>query len=121
MGRQDFIDQLRELNHRPEILGENRVAFPYIVPVGKFRGREIRLGFVVPGDFPLSPPSGPHVSPRLLPLNTTSQEHPIGGIHDSEPFGKEWQYWSRPHRHWDKTDKTVRAYMAHIRALFETQ
>jgi Prokaryotic E2 family E len=121
MGRQDFIDQLRELRYDVESLGEERIAFRYIVPVGRFEGQEIKLGFVVPGDFPLTPPSGPYISPRLREINTVSREHPAGGVSDAPAFGPEWQYWSRPHRNWDKTDRTVRSYMAHIRALFETQ
>ena len=119
MPRQDFIDQLRLEGYEPQELGENRVAFPYRIPLGKFAGQEIRLGFAVNDDFPANPPSGPHVSPRLLPLNSTNV-HPAGGIHDS-PFGGEWEYWSRPFPGWNETDRSVRAYMAHIRHLFHTQ
>ena len=47
MARQDFIDQLKALGFAPEDLGANRVSFPYTIPVGKFIGQQIKLGFVV--------------------------------------------------------------------------
>ena len=121
MGAQDFIQQLDALGYKVEDKGDGKVALPYTVPVGKFAGKEITLGFVVPGDFPLTPPSGPHVSPRLLPPNTSSQQHPAGGVHESAPFGPEWEYWSRPFPGWSGTDRTARAYIAHLRNLFATQ
>jgi hypothetical protein len=120
MARQDFIDQLKALGYSPEDLGNNRVCFPYTIPVGKFIGQQIKLGFVVGEDFPANPPGGLHVSPHLLPING-SGTHPSGGIHDNQEFGAGWQYWSRPFPAWANTDRTVRTYMAHIRHLFETQ
>lgn len=121
MARQDFIDQLKALGYVPEDRGENRVCFPYTIPVGKFLDTKIMLGFVVGEDFPATPPGGLHVSPHLLPFNTSSNVHPMGGIHNNSPFGADWQYWSRPFPGWANTDRTVRTYMAHIRHLFETQ
>jgi hypothetical protein len=119
MARKDFIDQLKALNYQVEELPENRLAFDYRVPVGKFAGKDIRLGFVVADDFPQNPPSGPHVSPRLLPLQSGGQ-HPSGGINAS-PFGEDWEYWSRPFQGWAGTDRSVKAYLAFIRQLFDTQ
>lgn len=121
MARQDFINQLRDLGFSPEDRGENRVCFEYEIPVGKFIGTKIMLGFVVGDDFPATPPGGLHVSPCLLPFNTSSNIHPQGGIHQKTPFGDGWQYWSRPFTAWANTDRSVRIYMAHIRHLFETQ
>lgn len=122
MSGQDFVDQLGELGLKVEQLDTDRVAFPYVIPVGKFQGQEIKLGFIVQGDFPVNPPaSGPHVSPRLLPINTQSKVHPEGGVHESPRFGPEWEYWSRPHNDWAKSEKTAKSYMAFIRRLFETQ
>ena len=122
MSRQDFTDQLRALGHDVEVLDEERIAFPYEIPIGKFTGTKITLGFVVQDDFPLNPPaSGPHLTPRLLPLNNQSQSHPEGGVHESPQFGAEWEYWSRPHKEWAMTDHSAKAYMAFIRLLFEKQ
>jgi hypothetical protein len=121
MGRKDFVEQLEALGYRVEDLGDNRLAFRYIVPVGRFRGQETRLGLIVADDFPLNPPGGLHVSPRLLPIHPGNNlPHPQGGVHES-PFGPEWQYWSRPFPSWQKTDRTVAAYLGHIRDLFQKQ
>jgi hypothetical protein len=81
----------------------------------------VRLGFVVGNGFPSTAPSGPHVSPRILPLKPGGQHHPDEGINDS-PFGADWEYWSRPFHEWNQTDHSVKAYMnKHIFKLFETQ
>jgi hypothetical protein len=55
----------------------------------------------------------------LLPRQSGGT-HPSGGIHASD-FGDGWQYWSRPFSNWNRTDRTVRAYLSHIRHLFDTQ
>jgi len=119
MSQGDFLAGLKTLGYVATEIAPGRVAFPYKVASGKFAGREIRLGFEVPGDFNLTPPSGPHLSPRLLP-NQSGGTHPDGGVHDS-PFGPDWQYWSRPLSHWNQTEKTVKVVMAHVRRLFDTQ
>jgi hypothetical protein len=129
MARQDFISQLTELGYHVEERGENRLAFPYVVPIGKYLDRQITLGLVVGDDFPATPSSGPHVSPRLLPLHPGNDlPHPQGGVHESpfdiQPDGQKgecWEYWSRPFHGWPKTDRTVRAYMAFIRQLLQNQ
>jgi hypothetical protein len=119
MGRQKFIDELTAMGYQPEPKNGNLVAFRYTIPVGKFSEKEIILGFAVNEDFPLNPPGGPHVSPCLLPLNPSGGTHPNCGVHNS-PFGDGWQYWSRPFQNWPGTKRTVRAYMAHIRHLFDS-
>ena len=121
MARADFIAQLQALGHQVQDLGQNRLSFPYTVPVGKFADREIQLGFIVADDFPMNAPSGPHISPPPLPFHPQQNvPHPVGGVHPS-PFGQDWQYWSRPFHPWPQTDRTVKAYMAFIRQLFATQ
>lgn len=120
MARQDFINQLRELGHEVDDLGNNHVAINYVIPIGRLADQNIRLGFIVGDDFPANPPSGPHVSPRLLPINPQGGSHPNCGIHESNQFGPEWEYWSRPFPDWGRTDHTVRTYIAFVRRLFET-
>jgi Prokaryotic E2 family E len=117
---QDFIQQLKELGYEVEDRGDGKVAFPYKVPVGRFTDKLIVLGFIVPSDFPLTPPSGPHVSPCLVTPDGSSQ-HPAGGVQNKSPFGAGWQYWSRPCPGWSRTARDARAYMAYIRKLFDTQ
>ena len=120
MNRQDFLAGLTALGFKLEERKDNFAVFPYVIPVGKFAGREIRLGLEVNGDAPLNPPPGPHVSPHLLPHRPTQEPHPYGGIHGS-PLGPEWQYWSRPFEGWKEGERSARRYMAHIHALFDTQ
>jgi len=120
MAAADFVDQLKSLGFDVTEHGDGKVSVRYVVESGKFVGTSIRLGFAIPGDFPLNPPSGPHISPRLLPMNNQGGPHPTHGIHDS-PFGADWQYWSRPMPNWADTKRSVRDVMAHVRHLFDTQ
>lgn len=82
--------------------------FPYTVEIGSQAGRQVRIGLQKPGDWPLSPPPGPHVSPRL--------GHPHGSVHPS-PLGADWEYWSRPVPNW-AADRSLAAYLRHLRTLF---
>lgn len=119
MSRVDFIEQLKALGLEVHDLGDGKVYFNYTIVTGKFAGKEVKLGFQIPQDFPLTPPSGPHISPRLLP-NKSGGSHPEGGIQDS-PFGPDWHYWSRPIKdHWPLTKRTVKDVLAHVRHLFDT-
>jgi hypothetical protein len=117
----DFIKGLAELGLPPTTHGADKVSFRYRIESGKFAEQEITLGFVVSPDFPLSPPTGPHIKPRLLPLNPQSGPHPTHGIHESSQFGSEWEYWSRPMNHWAETSRSVADVMRHVRRLFDTQ
>jgi hypothetical protein len=118
MSQQDFIGELKALGHGVQIKDGNLITFPYVVPLGRFQGQAITLGFAVPGDYPLSCPSGPHITPRLLPMNDGG-EHPHGKILGSDQFGGDWQYWSRPFLEWSKTKRNAKEYMAYIRLLFD--
>lgn len=120
MAQADFLNELKALGYDAREIAPGRVVFAYAVESGRFAGRQIQLGFDVPGDWNLNPPSGPHVSPRLLP-HQSGGTHPSGGIHESQHFGADWQYWSRPLSHWQQSTKDVRAVMAHVRHLFDTQ
>jgi hypothetical protein len=104
----------------------DHLVLNYVVPTGRFAGQEVRIGLIVPADFPLTPPGGPHVSPHIWPIKSDG-EHPSGHIHaqHAQPFqsalGGQWQYWSRPFLEWSKTKKTVAIYMNHIWRLWDTQ
>ena len=125
-----FMDGLREMGYDPATLRDlsNHVVFPYVVKSGRFAGTSVRLGFIVPNEFPDALPTGMHVSPQLLPMGQ-SGGHPAGGIHHQHamPFeqvaGGNWQYWSRPYdmTAWNSTKRTPGAYMAHIAKLWDTQ
>ena len=121
MAQADFVQQLRALGLDVHEEPDARLWFLFTVPVGRFVGQEIRIGFTPLPDFPATPPSGPHVSPRLLPLNPQSGPHPSFGVHESPPFGQEWEYWSRPMNHWPQSQRNAREVMSHIHRLFDTQ
>src|SRR5438876_10343963 len=119
MARIDFIEHLKALGYAVADHGDGKISIEYLVATGKFADTNIRLGFIPPDAFPLSPPSGPHISPELLPRQSGGT-HPSGGVNES-PFGAGWQYWSRPMHHWANTKRTVKDVLAHIRHLFDTQ
>jgi hypothetical protein len=108
-GPDAFIQDLRDLGLDVAVRGGIAV-FPYTISLGSRIGEQIQLGLQIPGDWPLSPPPGPHVSPPI--------QHPDGQVHPS-PLGDDWRYWSRPAHHWAQTNRTAEDYMAHIRALFD--
>ena len=92
MAREDFIEQLRAMGYVPEDRGDGKVVLPYTVETGKFAGREVRLGFVVAGDYSLNPPSCVHVSPTLLPGHPQNDlPHPAGGVHPNQSFDAAFQ------------------------------
>jgi hypothetical protein len=128
-GPEAFSRGLAALGYRPEPLPSkaDHIVFDYEVESGKFAGTKVRHGFIVPADFPLTPPSGPHVSPHIHPINTNGGPHPTGSVHQShaaafqDALGGVWQYWSRPFPDWAASKKTVAAYMSHIWRLWDSQ
>src|SRR5438309_419994 len=110
MGAAEFARQLRGLGYQVTELPGEAVTFPYEVPIGSVAGTTITLGFFVPPDFPVTPPSGPCVSPAL--------GHPAGNVGVMAQLGPNWEYWSRPFPDWPDSDRSVRAYLAHIRHVF---
>lgn len=120
MAKADFINQLQALGFKVQELVNNFITFEYEIPIGKFSGQVVSIAFQFDNGFPMNPPAGgPHFKPLLLPKTGGGGAHPFGAIHDS-PLGHEWEYWSRPFKDWNKTDKSARAYMAHIRNLLTT-
>lgn len=118
MGRPEFIEELRTLFGEVNDHNDGKVSFGYKPEVGRCAGQEFKVGYDIPMDFPVTPPSGPHVSPRIF-QNQSGGNHPTGGIHDS-PFGTDWHYWSRPMRHWAKTNRRVVDVIEHLKKLFAT-
>ena len=122
-----FTEGLKALGYNPVALSgkPDHIVIDYEVPTGRFAGQKVRHGFIVPADFPMTAPSGPHVSPHIHPINTGG-EHPTGCIHhaQAQPFeagaGGAWQYWSRPFKNWAE-GKTVADYMSHVWRLWDSQ
>ena len=129
-GTAAFADGLRALGYTPVAFPQapELVIFDYPVEIGRFKGQTVRLGFAVPPDFPNTTPSGPHVSPPVLPIHPSNDlPHPVGGVHAgmSQSFVQhaagQWEYWSRPCQNWGQSKKTTASYMAYIWRLWETQ
>ena len=109
-GRPEFEAQLRALGFDPVSGDGNFTEFKYEVQVGKFVGQSIQLGFDVPPDFPRTPPSGPHVSPRLVRDHGAAPGGVTTNVSDSA-FGADFEYWSRPYQgQWGRDGLTVSAY-----------
>ncbi len=132
-GVESFVEGLQSLGFKPDLVPgtTDHVRFDYVVQSGSHADKTVRLGFIVPPNFPLSPPGGPHVSPHFHRINA-SGVHPTGHIHEQHSArfaaadGKAWQYWSRPFNspsndEWGKTKKTVAVYMSHIWRLWDSQ
>jgi hypothetical protein len=107
-GAATFVAQLTEITGDVRYEGDFAI-FEWSVPVGTRIGEVVTIALQLPADLPATPPSGPHVKPRL--------GHPQGAVHPS-PLGDEWEYWSRPCPGWTQTDRSASAYLAHLRALF---
>jgi len=129
-GVEVFLEGLRALGYEPITLPDNpnHVVIDYEVESGKFAATKVRLGFVVPADFPVTTPTGPHVSPPIHPAHPANDiGHPHGGVHETQSAifikhaGEKWQYWSRPPAEWGTSKKTVAAYMSHIWRLWDSQ
>jgi hypothetical protein len=121
-GKEAFIAGLKELGYQVEDCGENRIGFKYIIGAGRFKDQVITVGIDVPPDFNVTCPTGPHISPRLIPINAggTGNDRAV----DSPKFGPEWQYLSRPFvdekTGWNRTRRDVKAYLRHIKRILET-
>lgn len=123
-GAELFAEQLRTYDYEVIQLPDHHIKIPYIIDVGKYMGLELEIGFVVPEDFPMTPPSGPHIH-KLIHPNKSGGEHPTGGVHSSsghsQHFGPDWQYWSRPYPNWTAGPRTTVRYMEFIRGLWASQ
>lgn len=112
MARIDFINQLETLGYSTQELSHGMVGIKYVVPIGKNSGKSVELAFQVPNDFPMNCPPGPHFKSQVF----QGWVEPLRNIHAS-PLGSDWRYWSRPFPDWNRTQRTVKSYLAHIKNL----
>ncbi len=118
MGIEILESQLSEAGYDTWRIGNDFVAFKFLVPHGRFRGKTIEIALNAP-NFPDVPPPGPYIKPHLLPMTGGGGEHPFGGIHARNKPNKEFQYWSRPFKGWKNTNRNIQEYLAFIRTLFD--
>jgi hypothetical protein len=116
MGRDKFKDGLEVLGYAVELKDPDIVIIPFVIAEGRFAGQRIKLGFQVPQDFEMNPPGGPHISPRLIPISG-AQDHSRAA--ESQAFGAEWEYLSRPFNQWAHK-RTVKRYMEYVAHLLNT-
>jgi hypothetical protein len=112
-GRDRFVAELIDLGYEPTVRDPNLVSFPYLIQNGPRAGELVELGVEVPVNFPIESPHGPCYKPAIL------RESAVTGVHPGRHFGPEWDHWSRPHPRWSSTDRSVRAYLRHVRSLNE--
>ena len=123
-----FLKGLGEMGYSPTALEgkPDHVTIDYIVETGRCAGKKLKHGFIVPSDFPVTPPSGVHIAELIHPEHGGGN-HPTGGIHRQhaaafqQALGGEWQYWSRPPGDWKTSKKTVGTYMSHVWRLWDSQ
>ncbi|MHB1343017.1 MAG: hypothetical protein ACYCX3_01475 [Thermoleophilia bacterium] len=109
------------MGYEPQVWAGNFVVIDYRVELGPLRGEIVKLGFQDPSGFPAACPGGPCISPQVLPLNTSTSEPPLGGVHNFVPPGgsdQPWEYWSRPYPGWS-AGMGVAEYFQHIRHLLD--
>ncbi|MGC9221843.1 MAG: hypothetical protein ACP5H2_10920 [Solirubrobacteraceae bacterium] len=80
-GVAQLVDELEALGYEVEI-ADPFVVIDYTIDIGPLDGMEIRLGLDGSGH-PYSPPSGPFISPWVLPLRPDGSPAPRGGVHDA--------------------------------------
>jgi hypothetical protein len=117
MGRDTFKEGLEALGYSVESTDQDKVIVLFVVAEGRFAGKQIKLGLQVPQDFPMTPPGGPHISPQLIPINPGPQDHSRAA--QSQPFGPDWEYLSRPFTQW-ALKRTVKRYMEYVVWLLNT-
>ncbi|MBW8049737.1 MAG: hypothetical protein FVQ77_05245 [Cytophagales bacterium] len=112
MAKSDFIAELTALGFTVQEPDALKVSFEYEVTIGRNIGKKLQIGFEVQNDYPMSCPPGPH----FKSIGIQDWVEPPNNIHASA-FGGEWKYWSRPFPDWNRTDRKVKTYFAHIKNL----
>lgn len=117
MAKIDFINQLMALGFTPQEPSSDKLYFEYEIPVGGNIGKRVLIGLEQTAGFPMNCPPGPHI--KVIDPNGW-KEH-SQNIHAST-FTNEgtWRYWSRPFKDWNRSERTVKAYLAHIKNIMMT-
>jgi len=112
MAQVDFINQLEALGYSTQELLNGMIGFNFTIPMGKNSGKNVELALQVPNDFPMNCPPGPHFKSQGL----DGWVEPPNNIHES-PLGSDWRYWSRPFPDWNRTQRSAKSYLAHLKNL----
>jgi len=122
-GPERLIKELLALGHEAELVTAtdgNRFAVisNFVVPLGRFAGREIDLGFLGTADFPISVASSIHVRANPQLYEKTDSVANVRNITDSA-LGPEWRYWSKNLGWNGNGEKSARHLMTIINGVFE--
>lgn len=117
MGNQELLNQLLSKGLEAWMHTNDFVCFKFLIPHGKYKGTLLEIALTAP-QFPMIPPTGPHIKPHLLPITGGGGVHPYGGIHARNLPTSEFQYWSRPFTGWT-SGMNIDDYLAFIRTLFD--
>ena len=120
MARKDFINQAEALGFKIQEPDGVRLYFEYVAPVGKNINKRILLGFEVNDDFPMSCPTGPHIKAIDDGWKEHTQNISDSPFNNCKDIGSGWRYWSRPFTEWNRSERTVKTYLAHIKNIFMT-
>lgn len=115
MARIDFINELNILGYETQEESDGMVVFIYTIPVGKNKGKTLNVGYQISNDYPMNCPHGPHFQSGLI----ADWFEPAANIHNS-PLGANWRHWSRPFPDWNRTQRNVKVYLAHIRNVLNS-
>jgi hypothetical protein len=113
----DFINQLKVLGYTTQEPSYDKVYFEYTVEVGSNKGKKVFMGFENLNDFPMNAPHGPHF--KSIDEGWINPSGASPGVHPSN-FGTGWVHWSRPFNEWNRTSRSVKEYLAHLRNVFMT-
>ena len=119
MGREKFKSGLEALGYTVELKDPDIVIIPFVIKEGRFADQQIKLGFQIPPDFEMTSPGGIHISPRLIPINPSPQDH-TRAAESPQHFGNEWEYLSRPFTNQWALKRTVKRYMEYVKHLLDT-
>lgn len=80
--------------------GRAFVVPEYEIPDGPHAGRRVAVGFVLPADYPSTPPAGVQVR-----LDHGLTDRPMA-VYPS-PLGPDWQHWSRRVQGWEPGQRSA--------------
>jgi hypothetical protein len=111
---EEFLKRREWRYEAREVPGGRAFVVPdYEIPYGPHAGRRIALGFVLPADYPSTPPSGVQV-----PRDHGLSESPMA-VYPS-PLGPDWQHWSRRVQGWEPGDRCARRFLDQVERWLET-
>lgn len=120
-GSERFLKDFEEIGYAAEIVkgadGKDYAIFKeFEIEIGKFSGKVIDLGLIIPPDYPRRVHSSIHVKATPQLFEKTDTIPGVRNIIDSG-LGLEWRYWS--HRFNSIPEDTAMHLMSQINGVFK--